>query len=60
MANVVNLNRVRKKNKAAESKKTAEQNRAKFGRTKAEKQRDAQERAERDRLLDGCRRDDKN
>ncbi len=37
MADIVNLNRVKKKKRAAEKEKSATENRAKFGRTKGEK-----------------------
>jgi len=37
MAEIVNLNRARKKKRAAEKNKSAEENRVKFGRSKAEK-----------------------
>ncbi len=53
MSNVVNLNRVRKKKARAEKEGSAEINRAKFGRTKAEKKISEAKRAKRDRDLDG-------
>lgn len=37
MADIVNLNRVRKKKRAADKEKSAARNRAKFGRTKSDK-----------------------
>lgn len=37
MAEIVNINRARKKKRSAEKKKSADENRVKFGRTKAEK-----------------------
>lgn len=43
MNNVINLNRFRKKRKRADGEKHAEENRAKFGRTKEQKQADARE-----------------
>ncbi|MDH7640602.1 DUF4169 family protein [Sphingomonas oryzagri] len=58
MAEIVNLNRARKARAKAEAGKQAEANRAKFGRTKAEKDRDAAEQARRDTLLDGAKRGD--
>ena len=58
MAEIVNLNKARKARVKAEGGKAAEANRAKFGRTKAEKERDAAERARRDALLDGAKRED--
>lgn len=58
MADVVNLNRARKA-KARETKEAqAMANRAAFGRTKAQKSRDAEEATRRDALLDGARRED--
>lgn len=57
MADIVNLNRARKKKRAAASKDAAAQNRAKFGRTKAEKlRRKTEDDIERNRL-DGLKRD---
>ena len=57
MADIVNLNHVRKKKRAAARKGAAEQNRAKFGRTKAEKRRQkAEDDIDRSRL-DGLKRD---
>lgn len=46
MADIVNINRVRKKKAAGSKDKAAAENRTKFGRTKAEKDR---ERAEKER-----------
>jgi hypothetical protein len=43
MSEIVNLRQVRKKKLRAEKERQAEENRAKFGRTKAEKQRTAAE-----------------
>ena len=40
MAEIINLNRVRKTKERAEKRKTASQNAQKFGRTKGEKKRD--------------------
>ena len=40
MAEIINLNRVRKTIERAEKRKTADQNALKFGRTKGEKKRD--------------------
>ncbi len=57
MADIVNLNRARKKKRAAASEGAAAQNRAKFGRTKAEKRRrKAEDNQDRNRL-DGHKRD---
>ena len=58
MAGIVNLNKARKARAKAAAGKLAEANRAKFGRTKAEKDRDAAERTRRDTLLDGAKRED--
>ncbi|PXA85403.1 DUF4169 domain-containing protein [Nostoc sp. 3335mG] len=58
MAEIVNLNRARKAKAKAEAGRQAEANRAKFGRMKAEKDRDAAEQARRDALLDGAKRED--
>lgn len=57
MSDVVNLNRFRKKQARSEKEKRAEGNRAKFGRTKAEKARDEKERTALAQHLDGSRRD---
>ena len=57
MADIVNLNKVRKAKSKADKAQTAEQNRVKFGRTKAEKQRDAQHRAAFERGVDLHERD---
>ena len=40
MAEIINLNRVRKTKERAEKRKTADQNAQKFGRTNGEKKRD--------------------
>ena len=58
MAEIVNLNKTRKAKAKAEAGQQAEANRAKFGRTKAEKDREAAEQARRDALLDGAKRED--
>ncbi|WP_454886269.1 DUF4169 family protein [Sphingomonas oryzagri] len=58
MAGIVSLNKARKAKAKVEAAKQAEANRAKFGRTKAEKDRDIAEQARRDALLDGAKRDD--
>jgi len=54
----VNLNRFRKAKKSAEKQATAAQNRVKFGRTKAEKARDAAGDEKVRRTVDGARCDD--
>lgn len=58
MANIVNLNRARKKMALATKEKAADANRVKFGRLKTEKQKQKLEREQRDRNLDGRRLDD--
>jgi len=58
MAGIVNLNKARKARAKVEAGKQAEANRAKFGRTKAEKERDAAEQARRDARLDGAKREE--
>lgn len=58
MAEVVNLNRFRKAKARDDARVVAEANRAKFGRTKAEKARDVAEQARGERLLDGAKRED--
>lgn len=58
MAEIVNLNRARKAKARADAGRQAEANRAKFGRTKAERDREAADAARRETLLDGARRDD--
>lgn len=58
MGDVVNLNRFRKTRDRAERAKDAEANRIRFGRTKAEKERDRQEAERRTQVLDGKKLDD--
>ena len=58
MSDVVNLNRFRKKKKAADEAADAEANRAKFGRTKSRRDKDAAETRAREKLLDAHKRDD--
>jgi hypothetical protein len=58
MTEIVNLNRVRKAKARSDAGKAAETNRAKFGRTKAERDAEAAEQARRDALLDGAKRED--
>jgi len=53
MGEVVNLNRFRKARAKAEADKQAEENRAAFGRTKAEKRQTAVERERAEQDLDG-------
>ncbi|HWW65975.1 MAG TPA: DUF4169 family protein [Sphingomonadaceae bacterium] len=57
MGDVINLRRARKAKARVEAEKRAASNRTRHGRTKAEKAAEAQERARRDALLDGARRD---
>lgn len=57
MSNVVNLNKVRKAREQALAKEQARENRAKFGRTKADKSRTEAEKEKADRALDGAKRD---
>jgi len=54
---LVNLRRVRKQRDRAEASRQAEENRARFGRSKADKQTEAAEIQRRDTVLDGHRRD---
>jgi Arc/MetJ family transcription regulator len=56
MAEIVNLNRVRKAKAKVGAAMAAEINRAKFGRTKAERDAEAAEQARRNALLDGAKR----
>ena len=60
MGDVVNLNRFRKTRDRAERAKEAEANRIRFGRTKAEKDRDRQEAERRAQDLNGKKLDDPN
>ncbi|MEG3146242.1 DUF4169 family protein [Sphingomonas sp. RT2P30] len=55
MGDVVNLRAARKLRKRAEASAQAEANRAKFGRTKAERLGDTTELARREKLLDDVR-----
>jgi hypothetical protein len=57
MAEILNLNKARKARAKATAKAEAETNRARFGRTKAEKARDAAEAERRLRTLDQARRE---
>ena len=54
MGDVINLRSARKAKMRSDAKTLADTNRAKFGRTKAEKARDALEKARRERALDGA------
>ncbi len=57
MGEVINFNKARKQKARADAEKQAEENRVRFGRTKAQKQRDAEEATEAQRRLDGLRRE---
>ncbi|WP_225205971.1 DUF4169 family protein [Novosphingobium huizhouense] len=57
MAEIVNLRTARKARQRADAAAQAAGNRAKFGRTAAEKARDGAEAARAARLLDGARRE---
>ena len=57
MSKVVNLNRFRKQKARAEADKQAAENRVRFGRSKAEKEREAALAEEARRRLDQLRRD---
>lgn len=57
MSKVVNLNRFRKQKARAEADKQAAENRVRFGRSKAEKAREAAVAEEAGRKLDQLRRD---
>ncbi len=54
-SNIVNLNKARKAKDRAEDKKRAEENRAKFGRSKENKTSDSDEQNRRDTLIDGAK-----
>ncbi len=58
MADIVSLNRVRKKKAAASKDKSAGENRMKFGRSKAEKDRERAEKARAGKALEGAKRDE--
>jgi hypothetical protein len=57
MAEIVNLRRFRKQKLRAEAADAAERNRLQHGRSKAERQRDASEKAAAKFFLDGHRRE---
>jgi len=57
MADIINLNQARKQRARAGKSARAEENRARFGRTKAAKAADRAEIAKIDRLLDDSKRD---
>ena len=58
MSNVTNLNKFRKQKVRAGKKARADENAVKFGRTKAEKQRDKAEADKAVRHIDSHKRDD--
>lgn len=58
MAEVINLRNARKQKARAEKDARAQQNRILFGRTKAEKLKQAAERAAADKHIDGHKRED--
>jgi hypothetical protein len=55
MGDLINLNKARKAKARGAARATSEANRAKFGRTKAEKERDKLDKARADRLVDGAK-----
>lgn len=55
-ASIVNLNKYRKAKARTEDEKQAKENRAKFGRTKLERQAGESDRERRDTALDGAQR----
>lgn len=55
MADIINLNRARKQRAKQDREQQAAQNRITFGRTKAEREANEQERLQRAALLDGKR-----
>ncbi|MGH8462437.1 MAG: DUF4169 family protein [Stenotrophobium sp.] len=57
MASVINLNKVRKQKARATAEQQAAENRVRYGRSKAEKQREAAAEAEAQRRLDHLRRE---
>ncbi len=58
MADIINLRRARKAKARDEAENLAAENRARFGRTGAEKKRDAAQKALDEKRLEGHRRDD--
>ena len=57
MAEIINLNRARKAKARVEKSARAEENRFRFGRTKAEKQAEAAEKARIAKTIDDAKRD---
>jgi hypothetical protein len=58
MAQIINLNKYRKAKLRAEAQAKAAENRAKFGRSKAQKKADVDETQAQERKLDGHQRED--
>lgn len=58
MGDVINLRTARKAKARADAANTAASNRARFGRTKAEKRKEATENARREQTLDGAKLSD--
>lgn len=58
MADILSLSKARKARASADKEQRATQNRVKFGRTKAQKQRDAAEKMLASRRIDEHRRED--
>ncbi|MDG2529686.1 DUF4169 family protein [Caulobacter endophyticus] len=58
MAEILNLNHARKAKAKSDAKQTAAENRARFGRTKAEKTLDAARAEKLQNALDGAKRED--
>ena len=58
MAEIINLRNARKQKARAAKEAQADQNRALFGRTKAEKLKQAAEKAQAEKHIDGHKRDD--
>ncbi len=58
MADIINLRRARKTRDRDAAEQAAAANRAKFGRTKAERDAEAQERDRAARMVDGAKLDD--
>lgn len=58
MAEILSLSKARKAKARSEKETAAEANRLKFGRTKAEKLKEAGEKARTEKLIDGHKRED--
>lgn len=58
MADIINLRQARKVKARADKERAAEANRAKFGRTKADRESGRLAEARRERQLEGCRREE--